>query len=262
MVMSPSAGSRTAAPGAAVIWHDLECGAYRADLGLWLSLAADAATEGRAARVLDIGAGTGRVAIVLGRAGHLLSALDIDPLLVAALRERAAGLPVTATVADARTFALERRGHDLGLVPMQTLQLLRGAAERAALFERACEHLRPGALLACAIVTDVESFDSRDGRLGPTPEHVRLGGDRYLSRAIRVQAGHRVITIERERLVERAPGSAGVPPASELDVIELERLTADQLQREAEALGLTAEPTLAIAETEDHSASEVVVFRV
>ena len=37
-----------------VVWHDLECGGYDADLPLWRELAADA--DGP---VLDLGAGTG-----------------------------------------------------------------------------------------------------------------------------------------------------------------------------------------------------------
>ena len=246
----------------AVIWHDLECGAYRADLALWLSLAAGAGTPGSAARVLDIGAGTGRVTIALARAGHPVSAVDIDPLLLESLRERAAGLPVSTTAADGRSFVLERRDHDLGLVPMQTLQLLRGAAERAALLQRAREHLRPGALLACAIVTEVESFDSRGGGLGPAPETARLAGDLYVSRAIRVQSGEQMITIERERLVDPGPGSDVAPVAAEFDVIELERLTADQLNEEGRALSLAPEPGVMIAETDEHSASEVVMLRV
>lgn len=251
-----------AAPALTVIWHDLECGAYRADLPLWLSLAAGAGTSEAPARVLDIGAGTGRVAIALARAGHPVSAVDIDPVLLQTLSDRAAGLPVVAIGADARSFALERRDHDLGLLPMQTLQLMRGPAERAAVFERAREHLRAGALLACAIVTDVESFDSRGGALGPAPESVRLGRERYVSRAIRVQSGKRMITIERERLIDPGPGDPAPPPAPELDVIELERLTAEQLHEEARTLGLTPRPSVMIAETEDHTGSEVVVFGV
>ena len=46
------------------IWHDVECGAYEADLELWRELAREA-PEG----VLDVGAGTGRVALRLARAG-------------------------------------------------------------------------------------------------------------------------------------------------------------------------------------------------
>jgi hypothetical protein len=50
-----------------VVWHDLECGAYRADLPLWRELAARARFG---SPILDVGAGTGRVALDLARAGH------------------------------------------------------------------------------------------------------------------------------------------------------------------------------------------------
>ncbi|MDQ6751787.1 MAG: hypothetical protein M3Z33_13685, partial [Actinomycetota bacterium] len=66
-----------------VRWHDLECGAYSADLPLWLELAA-----GAGGPVLDVGAGTGRVALELARAGHVVTALDSDAGLLCALRGR------------------------------------------------------------------------------------------------------------------------------------------------------------------------------
>jgi 2-polyprenyl-3-methyl-5-hydroxy-6-metoxy-1,4-benzoquinol methylase len=56
-----------------VMWHDVECGTYTADLPLWRRLARE--TGGR---VLDIGAGTGRVALDLTRAGARVTALDLD----------------------------------------------------------------------------------------------------------------------------------------------------------------------------------------
>ena len=84
---------------AKVMWHDVECGGYVADLPLWRRLAREAGGP-----VLDVGAGTGRVALDLARAGHEVTALDIDPELLAELEARADGLPVRTMVADAAGF--------------------------------------------------------------------------------------------------------------------------------------------------------------
>jgi SAM-dependent methyltransferase len=246
---------------AEVIWHDLECGGYRADLPLWRELAGSQASQDRAATVLDIGAGTGRVALELAGAGHRLTALDHSPRLLGALSDRArqAGVKIETALADARRFELAHQGFDLCLVPMQTLQLLRGATERRALFAAARTHLRPGGLLACAIVTDVDPFDSRAGELGPSPERATIAGGTYLSRAVRLQCLDRFIRIERERLVMPADTRERVP--AEIDVIELERLDELELWAEGRAEDLLPEPTLTIAETDEHSGSEVVILR-
>jgi SAM-dependent methyltransferase len=247
-------------PEAEVIWHDLECGGYRADLCLWRELAEAQASREDAAKVLDLGAGTGRVTLDLARAGHLVTALDQSSRLLGALSERAreVGLEVEAVRGDARGFALAHKDFDLCLVPMQTLQLLRGETERRALFAAARGHLRPGGLLAFAIVTEVDPFDSRAGKLGPAPERAVIAGCTYLSRAIRVHCTERFIRIERERLVMPATGERS--PA-EIDVIELERLDELELWAEGRAEELLAEPTVTIPETDEHSGSEVVMLR-
>ena len=81
----------------AVIWHDVECAAYDIDLPLWRELAEEA--DGP---ILDIGAGTGRVALDLARRGHDVTAIDSDPELVAELagRARARGMRVATATAD------------------------------------------------------------------------------------------------------------------------------------------------------------------
>ena len=92
------------ARAASVIWHDVECG----------ELCGRSAALGGAGRrwrraVLDLGCGTGRVALHLARRGHRVVGARPRPGLVAALRARAAELPVEAVDADARDFELGRR---------------------------------------------------------------------------------------------------------------------------------------------------------
>jgi len=253
-----------------VIWHDLECGSYRADLPLWRELAAQAAEGRRPARVLDVGAGTGRVAIPLARAGHRVTALDIDARLLDALGERAAGTGIDTICADARTFELGDDDFDLCLIPMQTVQLLAGPGERVSLLECARAHLRRGGLLALAIVTEVEPFDCAAGDAGPAPESARLDGRVYLSRPTRVRVLSDSIVIERERLIYCDGGSraAGRPhrrgsaeTGAVRDVIELQRLDAPGLEREAIDAGLRPEPPRSLPATDDHVGSTVVMLR-
>ena len=251
------------APPAEVIWHEVECGRYRADLPLWRELADAAAPRSGRARVLDVGSGIGRVALDLAAAGHQVTALDISAALLAELARRAGGLPVRTTVGDAREIALEERDFDLCVVPMQTLQLLRDAGERRALFAGAAAHLRAGGLLACAIVTAVDEFDSLAGGLGPSPDRLAVGERTYFSRPLRVGIADGKITIERERVVlpaDRA-GQERWRDTGELNIVELACVTEEELWREAAGAGLHAEPTLVIGETEEHAASEVVVLR-
>lgn len=258
----------------AVVWHELECGSYRADLAIWLELAQRTANDAGVARVLDVGAGTGRVALELAGAGHRVTALDREPELLAALSRRAAqtyavatGVHIETVCADARTFELNREGFDLCLLAMQTVQLFDGPSERAAFLQRARSHLRPGGLLAIAIVTDFEPFDCADGDLGPTAETMRVGGVLYLSRATRVRILKDRVRLERERHIipeGSAPQAGGELPSalsrSEQSVEELDRLDAARLEREAIAVGLAPVYTLELPATDDHVSSTVVVL--
>jgi SAM-dependent methyltransferase len=233
-----------------VVWHDLECGGYDLDLPLWRELAA---REG--APVLDVGAGTGRVALDLARRGHEVVALDRDAALLAALRERGAGLAVSTVEADARDFALHRR-FPLVLVPMQTIQLLGGPDGRARFLARARDHLVPGGLLAAALADALEAFDA-DHDHPPLPDLRELHGVIYSSRPVAVRDLGARAAIERVREIVAADGTRSVSD----DVVELDRVSPDELVAEAAAAGLRAEAARRLEASVDYVGSTVVMLR-
>jgi SAM-dependent methyltransferase len=230
---------------AKVVWHDVECGAYSADLPLWRHLAREAGGP-----VLDVGAGTGRVALDLARAGHEVTALDIDAELLAELDARAGDLPVRTLVADAGGF--DAGPFALVAVPMQTVQLL---ADRRGFFASARRAVAPGGLVALAIAEHLEPFEAETEL--PPPDAVEAGGWRFLSQptAVREVAGG--MRIERLR---HTIGPAG-ERATEPNAIVLAPVTAEGLIEEGEAAGLHRHATLHVAPTPEHVGSEVVVLR-
>ena len=232
-----------------VIWHDLECHGYTADLALWHELAT--AQDGP---ILDVGAGTGRVALDLATAGHDVTALDRDGDLLAALRDRAdaRGVRVRTVVADAHDFDLGRR-FGLIVVPMQTIQLL---SDRSAFLRCVTRHLAPGGLLAAAIADDLVPFDGEEDRL-PDPDVGQRDGWHYASQPVAVRVLDGLARIERVRSVVAPDGTT----TSEPDAIELARLDAAMLEAEARAHGLTAERARRISATTDHVGSVVVLAR-
>jgi SAM-dependent methyltransferase len=235
-----------------VIWHDVECGSYDADLPLWRQLAGE--VDGP---VLDVGAGTGRVALDLARRGVDVIALDADADLVAALRERAGDLPVDAVHADARDFDLGRQVA-LVLVPMQTLQLLGGPEGRAAFLRSAARHLAPGgrvvAALANALEGTSEGHPERTER--PLPDVREVEGTVYASYPVGVRREANAVVLERIRETVDPAGHH----TAEGDEIRLDDADAATVAAEAEPLGFRALEPLAVPATHDYVGSEVVVL--
>jgi SAM-dependent methyltransferase len=233
--------SASASTSEAAIWHDVECGAYAADFAVW-----DALADRCGDPILELGAGTGRLSIHLARRGHRVIGLDLDPQLIAAQRERAAGLPVTPLLADARGFELPEPVA-LALAPMQLLQMLASRAERLACLDSLAAQLLPGGRVAAAMVEGMpEPEEGDDAPLVPDVREV--DGWIYSSLPLEALVGEEQIVVHRLR--------QKVSPAGELtdepDSVTICTLTADQLEAEAAEVGLVPIERLHIDPTDDH----------
>ena len=235
-------------PAISAVWHDVECGGYEADLSLWDELA-----DAEPGPILDLGCGTGRVALHLARRGHRVLGLDNDEVLVRALAARAAGLPVEAVVGDARDLSL---GATFGLViaPMQVVQLLGGTRDRIRCLRSVVEHLRPGGLAAFAIV---ESVPVEDDVPPPLPDAREGDGWVYSSLPTAIEIDAEAIRVHRLR--------QAVSPAGELseehDEVHLSRLDTATLDEEAVAVGLRPCGRREVPMTERYVGTSVVLLR-
>ncbi len=230
-----------------VCWHDVECGNYTADLELWAEIAGASDDP-----VLDLGCGSGRVALDLARRGHRVVGLDRDPALLATLERRAGGLPITSIQGDARRFDLDQK-FGLVLAPMQLIQLFGDAQERLQCLRCAAAHLRPAGRAALAIV---EPISGPGEAVALAPDVGEFGGSLYFSFPIETRVNAEAIRLRRlRRLI-----AAGARPVEEFDQITLRQLSASQLEAEAEAAGLSGLERMEIPATDAHIGSTVLLL--
>jgi SAM-dependent methyltransferase len=229
------------------IWHDVECGAYAADLPLWEELA-----ERQGGTVVELGCGTGRVALHLARRGHEVLGLDLDPELLAVLEERGAGLPVSGLEANARAFELDSAA-SLVLAPTHLLQLLDGAEERDESLRCIAAALRPGGLLAASII---EELPEPDGAPPPLPDVREVDGWVYSSLATEVAVGPGELLVRRLRQTVSPEGSLSEEP----NEVRIATFSAETLESEAAAFGLLPAGRRGIPPTDLHVGSLVVLL--
>jgi len=244
-----SRGTGAGAREMSVVWHDVECGAYSADLELWEGLSVE-----RGRRVLELGCGTGRVGIWLARRGHWVAGLDSDRLVVERFNRRAEGLTADAREADATGFELEQ-SFDLVLAPMQLIQLLDGSEARKACLARSAGCLRPGGLLALALVegsptAGVEEF------VPPVPDVREIDGWVYSSLPLETVVDGEAIVVRRLRQAVSPVGGL----REEVNEIELHALSAGELEAEAIESRLRPAGRREVPETDAHVGSTVVLL--
>jgi SAM-dependent methyltransferase len=238
----------------AVIWHDAECGGYSADLPLWRRLA-----EQSGGPVLEVGCGTGRVALDLARRGIETCAIDLDPCLIDAVRSRGAGLPIEASQADVLDLSLGRT-FALIVAPMQVLQLLDGPKRRRRALERMRTHLLPGGDVAIALVEGApsEAQAPEGGPVGTLPDVAERDGWVYSSLPLGVAVDNGRLVVRRLRHLVSPSGDLTESRSEE----RLDILSADNLAEDMAAAGFAQPRALHVPATDAHIGSLIVVAEV
>ncbi|HVQ21670.1 MAG TPA: class I SAM-dependent methyltransferase [Candidatus Saccharimonadia bacterium] len=149
-------------------YYDLDLEGGPPDIERYLALA-----EAENGPVLELMAGTGRLAIPLAKAGHAVTAVDLDPAMLARAKARWARSRDDATARGSLSFELaDVLEIDLGarfalvLIALNSLFLLGTRARQAAGLRVAARHLRPGGLLVVDVwLPDQADLELYDGRL-------------------------------------------------------------------------------------------------
>jgi SAM-dependent methyltransferase len=152
----------------------------RGDAGFYLDLARRSGGE-----VLEIGVGTGRVALQLAAAGVRVTGVDASAAMLAIAAEKAAGAGVADRLrlecADMRTFDLAGEKFALAIVPFRAFQVLLSPEDQLAALASIRRHLRPSGFLALHLF-DPDLRLLLPGASGPIERQV--GVDRDTGRAV------------------------------------------------------------------------------
>lgn len=221
--------------------YDLDLVADPGDLDLYRALAVRAGGP-----VLELGVGTGRLAVPLAAAGHTVTGVDRDPAMLARAAARAKATPgarsrLRLVEGDMRDVRLPDAGaYRLAFIALNSLLVLDDRASQAAAVTTLAAHLAPGGIAVVDVwLPDADDLGRFDGRLvleypRTDPETGRLV-TKVASAVHDAATGTvRVTTVYEE-------GLQGEPPVRWLREDRLRLVSADELRRSAEDAGLEVE---------------------
>jgi SAM-dependent methyltransferase len=147
----------------------------RRDVPFWRHLAADARGP-----VLELGCGTGRVALPLGRAGIRLVGIDRSEAMLSRARRRLARVRwrrrVSLIRGDIRALPFDASAFAMVIAPYGVLQSLLRERDLAATLAAVHDVLEPGGLFGLELVADLPAWTEYRKRLSLSGWRRRRGG--------------------------------------------------------------------------------------
>jgi SAM-dependent methyltransferase len=146
--------------------YDLDLVDDPGDLDLYLALADRA--DGP---ILELAVGTGRLAIPLAEAGHLVTGVDLDPAMLDRARARARGTAgqdrLTLVESDMVGLRLADAGrYGLAFIALNSLLVLPTRVAQLAAVRALADHLAPGGLAVVDVwLPDADDLARFDGRI-------------------------------------------------------------------------------------------------
>jgi len=137
-------------------YYDAIHSSFRDDIGLWLSFA------GRTDRpVLEVGCGTGRIALELARAGYTVTGIDPSPSMLDVARAKAEADAIDVNFIEGRAagLALEHEHYGLALLPLDVFLYCRDGEEQVALLRALAGCLTFNGLLALDLPGPAQGLD-------------------------------------------------------------------------------------------------------
>jgi SAM-dependent methyltransferase len=222
--------------------YDIDLVEDPGDVDLYLALAAR--TGGP---ILELGAGTGRISVPLAEAGYRVTAVDIDPAMLARARDRARA---AGTASDDRIDFVEADflGLDLpaagtfrlAIIALNSLFLLASRPAQRDAFATMARHLASGGLAVADVwLPDADDLARFDGRLILEYERPDSVSGTIVTKVAAAQHDAASGIVSLTSVFEE--GAQGASPVRYVRRDALRLVSADELRDFAESAGLEVE---------------------
>lgn len=152
--------------------------------------------------ILELGVGTGRIALPLAQSGLSVHGIDASPAMVARLRAKPGGEHIPVTIGNFADLAVEGR-FTLIFVVFNTFFGLLSQEDQVRCFLEVAQHLTDGGVFVLeAFVPDLTRYDrgQRVGAVEVETDHVRLEASVHDPVQQRVMSQHVVLSTQGIRL--------------------------------------------------------------